>query len=231
MTFQGFDAHPPRFTPLPEQFFTELLPQIDDLDELRVTLYVLWRVARLKSGFPALQWRDLLSDDRFLQALAPDRAEAEARLQQGLRRAVARGTLLQAAAGEADNTYWLLNTPRGQQAAAAIERGDWLPSESDDLPPFLQPQQPNIFRLYEENIGPLTPLLADALREAEQEYPAAWIRQAFEIAVERNVRNWRYVEAILRRWKEEGRDEREDSRYSEEDRRKYVQGRYADLFE
>jgi DnaD/phage-associated family protein len=77
--------------------------------------------------------------------------------------------------------------------------------------------RPNIFALYEQNIGPLTPMLADLLRDAEATYPADWIADAMKIAVENNKRNWRYVEAILKSWATEGRgnarrknDRRED---------------------
>jgi len=43
-------------------------------------------------------------------------------------------------------------------------------------------------------------MLADRLRDAENEYPAEWIPEALRLAVERNVRNWRYIEGILKRW-------------------------------
>ena len=84
-------------------------------------------------------------------------------------------------------------------------------------------EAPNIFRLYEENIGPLTPMIADALREAEQEYPIQWLEDALRIAVENNARNWRYVEAILERWQDKGRDEQKDRRDTEKARRKYAE--------
>jgi DnaD/phage-associated family protein len=64
----------------------------------------------------------------------------------------------------------------------------------------------NIYELYEQEIGIITPKTADLLKEAEQEYPAPWIAEAIGIAVERNARNWRYCEAILKRWKAEGKD-------------------------
>jgi DNA replication protein len=76
--------------------------------------------------------------------------------------------------------------------------------------------------LYEENIGALTPMIAEELKEAEDTYPAEWISDAFRIAVENNVRNWRYVSAILTRWKEKGRDERKNRRDTEKDRRRYT---------
>jgi DnaD/phage-associated family protein len=85
-------------------------------------------------------------------------------------------------------------------------------------------EHPNIFQLYEANIGPLTPILADALRDAEKSYPADWIEDAFRIAVERNKRNWHYIEAILHRWQEGGLDDqkgKQDRRDTKEARRRY----------
>ena len=70
-------------------------------------------------------------------------------------------------------------------------------------------------------LGPITPLLAETLQDAEDEYPANWIEEAFRIAVEKNVRNWRYVDAILRRWHERGYDVREDRRDVEKDLQEY----------
>ena len=86
-----------------------------------------------------------------------------------------------------------------------------------------------MFKLYEENIGPLTPLLADKLKEAEQMYPGAWFEEAFEIAVSRNVRNWKYIEAILSRWKENGKDERRDSQDSVKDAKRYTESEFSEF--
>jgi DnaD/phage-associated family protein len=63
---------------------------------------------------------------------------------------------------------------------------------------------PNIFELYEQNIGILTPMIADALKAAETEYPTGWIAAALGEAVRANARNLKYVEAILKRWAVEG---------------------------
>jgi DNA replication protein DnaD len=51
-------------------------------------------------------------------------------------------------------------------------------------------------------------MMAEELREAEKEYPADWIADAFKIAVENNKRSWSYVRKILTRWQTEGRSER-----------------------
>ncbi|MFQ6001984.1 MAG: DnaD domain protein, partial [Anaerolineae bacterium] len=75
------------------------------------------------------------------------------------------------------------------------------------------------------------PLIAEELREAEKTYPAAWIEEAFKIAVERNARNWRYIQAILERWAREGKDDGKAGRDSKEDRYRYIKGEYADYIE
>jgi DnaD/phage-associated family protein len=90
------------------------------------------------------------------------------------------------------------------------------------VPIELVTERPTIFHLYEENIGPITPLLSEVLADAEKQYPSHWIEEAFRIAVERNVRNWRYINAILLHWQERGYDAREDRRDTEKTRQQYA---------
>jgi DnaD/phage-associated family protein len=124
---------------------------------------------------------------------------------------VARGTLLrlQVGADASESTYLLLNAPEGRRAVREVQQGELeLETRGRPLPePQLEAERPNIYRLYEQNIGLLQPLIVDQLRQAEQDYPPEWIEQAFRIAAERNVRHWRYIEAILERWAREGRNE------------------------
>lgn len=61
-----------------------------------------------------------------------------------------------------------------------------------------------ISRLYEENIGILTPVAADRLRDIAGTYPPEWFSEALKEAVALNHRNLKYIEAILERWKVEG---------------------------
>jgi DnaD/phage-associated family protein len=66
----------------------------------------------------------------------------------------------------------------------------------------------NIFRLYEETIGPVPGAgIAEELTEAEAGFASDWIADAFKEAAAQNVRRWAYVRAILARWREEGREE------------------------
>lgn len=230
--FNGFPAGALRLISLPALFFSELLPQIDHLAELKVTLYALWFIEQVEGTIRYIRDEDFRSDRRFLAGLGQTEQTALAALQDGLERSVKRGTLLCARLGSGDvqRTLYFINSPRGRAALQALHNGDWSPGDEPHQPVELVAEQPNIYRLYEENIGPLTPMIADTLREAEQTYPAQWIGEAVRIAVENNVRRWRYIDAILRSWREEGRDD-PDRRYSEKDRRRYIEGPFADFIE
>ena len=87
--------------------------------------------------------------------------------------------------------------------------------------PNIKEEKPNIFALYEQNIGLLTPMIAEELKEAEKLYPVSWIEEAFKEAVSLNKRNWRYISRILERWASEGKDSgefRRDSKRRERSR-------------
>jgi len=61
-----------------------------------------------------------------------------------------------------------------------------------------------ISKLYEENIGVLTPVAADSLKDFAERYPPGWFGEALKEAVTRGARNLKYIEKILERWKVEG---------------------------
>ena len=214
--FKGF-TDSETFSVLPDTFFHQLLKQIEDVAELKVTLYLIWRIEHMEDPFRALSKRDF--DVKALGLGAEEIAS-------GLDKAVKRGTLLKVQ--KQAKVYFLLNSPRGRAGADALESGEWNPVTGVVAPPV---ERPNIFKLYEENIGPLTPLIADALKDAEELYSAEWIGESIELAVKHNKRSWKYCEAILKRWKEEGRAEKQDRRDAEKDRNRYIKGEYADYIE
>ena len=221
--FDGLPEGKITFARIPDPFFSQLLPQIDHLGELKVTLYALWRLERMGGEVRYLLESDFLEDETFLRGLAASPGDAEAALKESLTRAVQRGSLLRVAVKlEREHILYFFNTPRGRAAVAAIQNGEWRPSGDPRIPVELAPPRPNIYHLYEQNIGVISPLLAESLQDAEDTYPPEWIEEAFRIAVEKNVRNWRYVEAILRRWHERGYDGRENRRDTEKDRRQYA---------
>jgi len=236
MAFNGFPAGKLRFTRLPGPFFSELLPQIDNLNELKVVLYAFWQLDRREGEQRYLQLEDFSEDALFMAGLGGEAALGEdpaAALQDGLQRAVKRGALLQAELEleGSQRIFYFLNSPLGRETIQALNDGAWRPSGDLRFPIELAQERGNLFSLYERHLGAITPMLAEKLKAAEKEYPHEWLEEAIRIAVENNARAWSYVEAILSRWQKEGRDERRTQGDTEKDRRKYVEGEFSDYIE
>jgi DnaD/phage-associated family protein len=203
--------------PVPGAVFGTLLREIDDLAELKTLLHVL-RLLHQQPRPPRFVRRtSLLADAGLLDALsASARAEADempgdAAVSAALDLAVARGTLLAVpvADGATEDVCYLLNTSANQRIVRQVLAGERSLGELGPIPTPREATQPDIrptiYELYEQNIGLLTPLLAEELREAETTFPAGWIEDAFREAVAQNKRNWRYVRRILENWTAHGR--------------------------
>jgi DNA replication protein len=211
--FKGF-TDSESFTELPDTFFHQLLKQIENAEELKVTLYFLWRVQHMDGPFRALREEDFDAGELGL---------SQSEIRSGIENAVKRGTILRVE--HKAQVLYFLNSPRGRAGANAFLHGEHTVAGTAHA--F---ERPNIFRLYEENIGPLTPLIADALKDAEETYSAEWIAETIDLAVRNNKRSWRYCEAILKRWKEEGRGEKQDRRDTEKVSRDDIQRRVDEFF-
>ena len=197
--FSGFSSG---IEVIPTQFFEELLPYIGSLAELKVTVFAFHLLNQFE-GEPRFLFRDDFSEqEQFMKGLSDDPEEAESLLDEGLAGAEERGTLLKAFYDEKE--LYFLNSPKGRAGLERLENGSWLPNSFLHLSVQTEVFRPTVFKLYEENIGPLTPMIADILRESEKDYPYEWIRDAMEEAVMNNARSWRYIESILRSWKENG---------------------------
>jgi len=241
--FAGFPSGKNPYVPVPEVFFTELLPEIEDTAELKVTLHLFWLLAQKQGDPRCVNERELVADRVLLQSLKRkgDPRPVEERLRQGLEQAVARGTILRIhlkvlnEAGDQEELvdWFFFNTARSRKIVKELQGGELVPasilnidqeqieqgndrrllagmytaSRIFDTSQHIQVQidRPNIFVLYEQNIGLLSPLLADELKDAADQYPAEWIEAAFREAVQHNKRKWSYIRAILRRWETEGR--------------------------
>jgi len=235
--FAGFSAGKQPTTAIPNLFFSDLLPLLDDLAELKVTLHLFWLIGRKQGALRYARLAELLKDEQLLSGLVTESAGGEEVLRGALERAVARGTLLHVTVrrGETVEEWYMVNSPAGREVLNKLRDGDLdlLADEAEDLQ--LQVERPTIFVLYEQNIGMLTPMMAEELREAERRYPAAWIADAFREAVAGNKRSWKYVQAILERWRTEGRGSPRGGTDvpgdAEERKRRYVPEGYEDLIE
>lgn len=218
--FKGFTSSE-SFTRLPSSFFSKLLKEMDDLGELKIVLYLFWRIEQMEGAQRVLSRGDIASDEAFMSGWSA------AELDEALEKATRRGILLRA---ENDTGgLFALNTPRGRATIEALNKGRLTAAaHPNNLPPR---DVPNVFRLYEDNFGALTPLIADALKDAENEYSAEWIEDAMSEALKRNIRNWKYVEAILKGWKERGRDERRNQKDAGQTANRYTESAFAEYLE
>ena len=229
MAFAGFKPGT-LYTPVPNPIFGPLLEQIQDLAEFKVTLRGLWLLHR-KRGWPRMvSLAEFLEDQALIRGLKCDGDDPGREIKRGLEQAVARQTFLNytGPSGEA-SSFYLLNTESDRRALDQLNGGRSPAPEDRRLPTgdgLNEPAgpKPNIFALYEDNIGMLTPILAEELKEAEELYPWTWVGEAFQIAAAENRRRWGYISAILRRWAAEGKDDGKSGRYTKKDnRQKYLE--------
>lgn len=208
--FAGFRAGA-RATTLPAQFFTELLPVIEDADELRVTLYALYAIGRPGKDELTLRASAIAAEEPLARWFATRGGAAAVR--RCLDAAIARGVLLALPLADGDALCFVHNDGgrrlRDRVAAGAVAVPGGTPVVASDPTPLAT--RPAM--VYEQEIGTLTPGVAAALAAAEQRYPAQWIVEALREASARNARSWRYAEAILERRQAEGRSDEGTGRH------------------
>jgi DnaD/phage-associated family protein len=226
--FNGFPSGRVEFTSVPNVFFSALLPEIIDIAELKVALHVMAALYR-KKGYPRyMSFNELLDNPALMRSLGSGES-----LRDALKKVVERGVLLTLSVADGcPAELYFLNDEAGRQALARIKTGELkLPGlkASPPLSPSPEPL-PDIFTLYEQNIGMLTPMIADELRDAEKNYPADWIRDAIKESVLHNKRNIKYMLKILETWSVEGRGDgtyQRDSKKTDPDR--FIKGKYGHM--
>ena len=102
---------------------------------------------------------------------------------------------------------------RGDSALGDTDSGDThrvtlVSPESINNPIDNDDNSARVFKAYEANIGVIVPNIADAIETwlSVDKVPADWIVEAIDLAVQYNSRNWKYIEAILKRWQAKGKD-------------------------
>ena len=221
--FAGFPDGKVRSVALPEPFFAELLPLVDHLAEMKVTLYAFWRLGLKDGQYRFVQREDFADDELFMQGLSPSPRQAGEALDDALERAEARGTLLGVVVedAQAERHLYFMNTARGREALEKLTRGEWRPKAFEGQVVTLSHVRANVYSLYEQNIGALTPMISEELRDMAETYPSAWIEDAIRVAVKNNVRRLKYILAVLERMRTEGRNDQETRDASEPDLSRY----------
>lgn len=226
MPFNGFPAGV-RLTPVPDPFFNNLLVEIKDVVELKVTLRALWLLGRERGAIRTFEEEVLVNDLTLLKAVdalgSDDPPKSpQWHIRRGLDRAVVRKTLLRYTPDpdRPRKSRYLLNIPANLQVLRRWEAGQGQNSGTgrqfdkgeiggDNLDPPAE-YRPSIYDLYEDNFGLFGERIAGELQEAEMLYRAEWIIEAFDIANHENKRRWSYIRGILRRWAAEGKSGRRD---------------------
>jgi DNA replication protein len=232
-----FGGFPPkmRFTAVPGPFFSEILPVIDDLTELKVIL-VIFHLLYPKKGYPRfITDAELLNDPVLLLSLGSKVESAKDILTSALERAVEQGIILRQVVTSGDETgnIYLLNSESDKEVITKLRSGIiTLPGiKVNNVIKSLPPEpMPDIFSFYEENIGMITPLIAEEIRAAQKAYPESWLNDAVREAANQNKRKWSYISAILERWSSEGKTDgtyRRNSKKSDPD--KYIKGKYGHM--
>jgi DNA replication protein len=233
--FNGFPKGN-NFTPIPDIFFSKLLPEIDNPFELKLTL-LFFRIIYPKKGFPVYtSFHELRNNDFIQQILKNDENSPEEILETALEAMVKRNIIisLPAAGGVIDETIYFLNTEANRDAVTKLKSGELqIPGIKPErnMPVNRAPEPTDNFKLYEENIAVLSPMIAEEIKEAENTYPSVWIGDAIREAVKSNKRNWRYIQSILERWSAEGKSDGTHRRNIKEntDPDKYIKGKYGHI--
>jgi DnaD/phage-associated family protein len=198
--------------PFPIAFLTDIIPGMTDLSEIQAFL-ALTRLA-LEAGdlTTPVEEPELVRDRALRNALRVIGSgnEADLRIATGLDLAVGRGVALRfrTVSGNNERVWYVLATPDARASVERLLNGTAVPPrklwEGDDVP-RIEPERPTVFRLYEQNIGLLSPIIADQIVRAMERYPRDWIEDAIGEAVTYNRRNWRYIQRILQNWAATGR--------------------------
>lgn len=232
--FSGFPARA-EVTPIPNLFFATVMPQVNDIAELKMILHVFWLLSRRRGYAQFVTYNELLSDPILMGGMEGENKPKGEALRQALDQAIQHGTMLHLRVdrdGQPEDAYFI-NSETAKETINKIQQGK-LPQlvlaprrseEAEIKPPS------DVFSLYEQNIGMLTPMIGEELQEAEKLYPADWIESAFREAVSLNKRSWKYIARILERWAVEGKDNGKLGRDSkkESESGKYVRGRYGHM--
>ena len=224
-------------TPVPEAFFAEILPCLTSAEEVTLFLVALRRIRGRKGSVRFVTAHELAAAPELagLRALTQTGGETEKDDGHGFGETVTdvmadfvdAHVFLGVELEDGDIVYFV-NDSEGRRAAERVRAGEAdlpaarVPSQAEEP----SPAPGEIFRLYEDTIGMIPGVgIAQELSETEQEYPAAWIREAFHEAAAQNVRRWAYVRSILRNWRDRGRGDGTTQRGSAEER--YRRGEYG----
>jgi len=167
-------------TPLPNRLLGREFKNVQSAATIKAVLYIY-----LKADNSYISLNDLISDRAFV-SLFRDASEAKKALAEA---AVGQFILALPVGGD---TYYFAATEEAYENFLKTQGGNKIAHSLNEAK-----STPNIYELYETNIGILTPIIAQELERLEIEYTYAWIEDAVKEAVLQNKRNLKYIMRIL----------------------------------
>ena len=212
-----------RSTPVPNPLLADLLVEITDPDELRITLRAVWALHQERGFPPSVTMSDLAADRTVAAMLGTAAEDLEIRVSALLDQAAERGTLLKIAERGGPYRYFLNTEP----VRRALARQGFVPadtSEAADAEAELESWQdleaavePSLaVTAYEENIGHITPLVAEKISDAIDDYTELAVVEAIRTAAARDGRYWNYIAALLRQPQREQAKDGEPGEYPQD---------------
>ena len=205
-----------QFTPVPNPLLASLLEEIDSLDELKVTLRAIHGLHRQRKVPASIGFDELFSDRTVAAMLNASGQELEQLVESAVQAATNRGILLVIGNKSQQRQIYLNTEPvrralvrQGVDVTATQNVGTSKQAETWADTEAASPKQDAV-TFYEQNIAPVTPVVADNIHAALEEHPEDEVLLAIRKAAEANARSWNYIAAILRRWATEGRPEELD---------------------
>ena len=230
--FKGF-LERGKDTRIPEAFFKELLPFIDDLLELKLVLLILQVIQTKKGDGRFITESEMAKILSMTHLKSIEEGKSIKALLISLEK---RGIIIAVVQNNKDKEpqriSWVLNDFEGRNFVeqSLVESDSFQDNSTEKKIKVVTRNEKNIFSLYEEVIGSIPgSQIADELIEVEKIYSDQWIRDAFKEAASQNVRKWAYVRAILGRWNTEGRlkkDGKIERSYTEN---RYHSGKYGKI--
>ena len=207
-------------TSVPNAVMESLLHPEAHIDQVTFALRTLWWLER-STTFPKSVTVSELRTDRTLITCLGSAFDSV------MEAVCGRGVFLRGVTDGVDRL--MLNTVAAARGHGTVDDGHGKSTNGWDSVAS-KPGPADAYRAYEQNIGPLTPMIRESIGQALQDFTDAQITQAIDAAVENDARSWAYVRAVLRKWNRGGipdeREPRTDTgrfRFPEVELRRYLE--------
>lgn len=209
MDFKGFNKNV-QYVPVPAPVFDSILEEITNISELKLMLRIIWLIQIYNRKPPLITEAEIISDKIVSKTIGPPNV-----IQELISTLESHGIISSSIKKTDHLKVIFLNS---EKIRNQIMKSDILLQENQPDPWNGNSDIPNIYLIYEQNIGIITPHIAELLKESENLYPIDWIEDAIKQASVQNKRSWAYVSSILNRWEIEGKDNGKHSRHTRQTR-------------